>query len=113
MIILYRDPNGEGLKDTMTGTGSHHKTPRSSELKQNNTLTQIKLDTSEFEEKIAFLEKKVSEQENTITKMKKEMKKNREVRCIKVIEICLTFECSNNFMCHRIMLLCATVELNN
>ena len=78
MIILYRDPNGDDLKDTMTS--SYQRTRRNAELKSNNTLIQLRSDTSELEEKIAFLEKKVSEQENIITKMKKE---NFEVREIK------------------------------
>ena len=78
MIILYRDPNGDDLSETMTT--SYQTTRRSSELKSNITLTQLRSDTSEFEEKIALLERKVSEQENIITEMKKEMKKNFEVR---------------------------------
>ena len=61
-------------------TGSHQRTRRNAELKSNNTLIQPRSDTYELEEKIAFLEKKVSEQENIITEMKKE---NFEVREIK------------------------------
>ena len=71
MIILYKDPNGDGLKDT----GSSSSQRRSSELK-------IKPDASELEEKVAFLERKLSEQENTINKMKNDLQteKNREVK---------------------------------
>ena len=65
-LFITTPLNGDDLKDTMTG--SHQRTRRNAELKLNITLTQLRSDTSELEEKIAFLEKKVSEQENIITK---------------------------------------------
>ena len=71
MTILYRDPSGDGLKDTVNGSkGSDFKT---------NTLIQVKSDPSELEEKIAFLKRKLSEQEDTINKMKNKMEKSHEV----------------------------------
>ena len=60
MIILYKDPNGESLKDTITGT--HTFTNHSSSQKMK----------SDWEQKVAILEKKVLEQEEIIDKMKGE-----------------------------------------
>ena len=66
MIILYRDPSGEGLKDTMTGANQRN----SSDQLKTSSLMKVKSDSYELEKMVAFLEKKLSEQENTIDKMK-------------------------------------------
>ena len=72
MVILYKDPSGDGLKDSYTVNSTINQR-RSSELKM-STIIQVKSDESSgLEEKITFLERKVSEQENTINKLKREM----------------------------------------
>ena len=75
MIILYRDPNGDGLKDTVNTSNQR----RGSDVKT-NTIIQAKSDSSELEEKVAFLERKLIEQEDTINKMKHQMEKSHDVR---------------------------------
>ena len=69
MVILYKDPSGDGLKDTTVNSTNQRK---SSDLKM-STVIQVKFDSSGLEEKITFLKRKVSEQENTINKLKREM----------------------------------------
>ena len=75
MIILYRDPNGDGLKDTVNSSNQR----RGSDVKT-NTVVQVKSDSSELEEKVAFLERKLTEQEDTINEMKHQMEKSHDVR---------------------------------
>ena len=63
MIILYKDPNGDSLKDTMTTT--YTTTNGSSTLKSPSS--------EEWEQKVVSLEKKLSEREELIDKMKREI----------------------------------------
>ena len=73
MIILYKDPNGDSLKDTMTGTSYSRK---GSDYDQNNRRKSMKSESLELEQKIILLEKQVAEQEEIIEKMKQEMEPN-------------------------------------
>ena len=75
MIILYRDKSGE---DTVNSSNQR----KSSELKTNTLIPTVRPDASQLEEKVIFLERKLAEQENTINRMKNEMEKSREVRCL-------------------------------
>ena len=70
MIILYKDPNGDSLKDTMTGTYSRKGSD------QSNRRKSMKSESLELEQKVILLEKQVAEQEEIIEKMKQEMEPN-------------------------------------
>ena len=71
MIILYKDPGGETLQVTMTTI--HNRSD--SEAKSTSTITRKRLDLelSQLAERVAYLEKKLTENELTMDKMKKEM----------------------------------------
>ena len=66
MVLLYKDPKGESIEDTMSQTGS----------KPNSAL---KVESSELEGKIADLERKLSQKDETIDKMKLEMEAAQKV----------------------------------
>lgn len=55
--MLYKDPHGDSLKDAMTGS----------------TKNGSRIPSSEWEQKVVSLEKKLSEQEELIEKMKREI----------------------------------------
>ena len=68
MIMLYKDPNGENVMTTYQQNSSELKASKHPSVK-------IKPDSSELEEKVAFLERKLSEKEETIDRMKRQMLK--------------------------------------
>ena len=68
MVLLYKDPNGEGLEDTMTDTQANGSRSMS------NTVG-----SSELEGKIADLERKLTQRDETIDKMKSEMEAAQKV----------------------------------
>ena len=74
MVLLYKDPNGEGLEDTMTDTQSSGSRRMSS--------IALKVDSSELEGKIADLERKLTQRDETIDKMKSEMEAAQKVSII-------------------------------
>ena len=74
MVLLYKDPNGEGLEDTGTDTQTS-----GSRRKSNIAL---KVDSSELEGKIADLERKLTQRDETIDKMKSEMEAAQKVSII-------------------------------
>ena len=73
MIILYKDPDGKNLQVTMTTIQRHNRSD--SDAKSGSTITRRKLDleSSQLVEKVAFLERKLTENELTMDKMKKEL----------------------------------------
>ena len=69
--MLYKDPNGDGMSDTVSSTykkngsdGNQNFRPRAKSL----------VEFMELEQKVANLKKTISEQETTINKMKQERK---------------------------------------
>lgn len=70
MIILYKDPDGKSMKDTLSGTSTFQKNFSDTDI---NKATN-KQDSSEWEKKVMSLEKKVSEQCEIIDQMKIKMK---------------------------------------
>ena len=69
MIILYKDPNGDGMSDKTSTTYQKND----SDSNQNFRSRAKSLgDFMELEQKIADLKKTISEQETTINKMKEE-----------------------------------------
>ena len=73
MVLLYKDPNGESLEDTMTDTQT-----KASVSKSNAAFNMGSL---ELEGKIADLERKLTQRDETIDKMKSEMEAAQKV-CI-------------------------------
>ena len=80
MITLYKDPGGETLQVTMTTI----RNKSDSEAKSNSTITRTRLDleSSQMAEKVAYLEKKLTENEVTMDKMKKELEVLQNVWCV-------------------------------
>ena len=74
MIILYKDPTGEGLQDTMTGT--INKDNRRSRLETNQEAA----DPTKLIQKIAFLESKLTQSEHTVDRMRREVADLTQVR---------------------------------
>ena len=70
MIILYKDPEGSGLNDTITNT---YQKSGSDSKPDGRARAKSIVDFSELEQKVAGLEKTISEQETTIANMKKEL----------------------------------------
>lgn len=69
MVILYKDPNGDGMSDKTSTTYQKND----SDSNQNFRSRAKSLgDFMELEQKIADLKKTISEQETTINKMKEE-----------------------------------------
>ena len=79
MVLLYKDPNGESLEDTMTDTQTN-----GSRRKSNIAL---KVDSSELEGKIADLERKLTQRDETIDKMKSEMEAAQKVSIVNFLLI--------------------------
>lgn len=70
MVLLYKDPTGENIKETILST---HQSHSSNSLHKMATLVDLK-------RKIALLEGKVKEKDETIDKMKLEIEETRKVR---------------------------------
>ena len=63
MILVYKDPTGESIKETISSTHQSH-----------NSISVFKTDTLvDLEGKIASLEGKLKEKDETIDKMKLEI----------------------------------------
>ena len=70
MVLLYKDPDGESIEETMTGTQTNGSCSKSKAFR---------VDSSELEDKIADLERKLTEKDETIDKMKSEMEAAQNV----------------------------------
>ena len=70
MVLLYKDPNGEGLDDT---------TDTQTNASRSRCNAAFKVDSSELEGKIADLERKLTQRDETIDKMKSEMEAAQKV----------------------------------
>ena len=68
-MLLYKDPDGESIEETMTGTQTNGS---------GNKSNAFRVDSSELEGKIADLERKLTEDE-TIDKTKSEMEAAQNV----------------------------------
>ena len=70
MILVYKDPTGESIKETISST--HHS---------HNSISVLKTDTLvDLEGKIASLEGKLKEKDEMIDKMKLEIEATRKMR---------------------------------
>ena len=73
MVLLYKDPDGESIEETMTGTQTNGSGSKSKAFR---------VDSSELEDKIADLERKLTEKDETIDKMKSEMEAAQNVNIL-------------------------------
>ena len=72
MFLLYKDPNGESIEESMSGNQNGNS--RLSFAKKTDPRP------GELEERIASLERKLKEKDEVIDKMKKEMETSQKVR---------------------------------
>ena len=72
MFLLYKDPNGESIEESMSG--NHHGNSRLSFAKKTDPRP------GELEGRIVSLERKLKEKDEVIDKMKKEMETSQKVR---------------------------------
>ena len=70
MVLLYKDPDGESIEETMTGTQSYGS---------GSKANAFRVDSSELESKIADLERKLTEKDETIDKMRSEIEAAQNV----------------------------------
>ena len=70
MVLLYKDPTGEDIKETILST---HQSHNPINVRKMATLVNL-------EEKIASLEGKLKEKDETIDKMKLEIEATQKVR---------------------------------
>ena len=70
MVLLYKDPDGESIEETMTSTPSNGS---------GSKANAFRVDSSQLESKIADLERKLTEKDETIDKMKSEIEAAQNV----------------------------------
>ena len=75
MVLLYKDHKGESIEETMTGAQTNGSGSKSNVFR---------VDSSELEGKIADLERKLTEKNETIDKMKSEMEAAQNVSILYV-----------------------------
>ena len=69
IALLYKDPSGESLEDRTTDSSGSHRKPSAV----------LKVDSSVLEGKIADLERKLTQRDEMIDKMKSEMEAAQKV----------------------------------
>ena len=75
MYLLYKDPDGEGVDETMSS--SH----------ENGTSNSVdKLEVAELRSRVSSLEKKLKEKDEQLEKVKLESKKVRVTVCSETVE---------------------------
>lgn len=100
MVLLYRDPTGESIKETISST---HQGRNSISILKTDTLVGL-------EGKIALLEGKLKEKDETIGKMKLEIEATRKVReeikistiilneCTIIIHVCIPIQITSTVL---------------